>query len=69
MQTSTFLKSWEYEAIFNLPKLHSLGHYVRAIKLFGTTDNYSTESTERLHIDYAKDAYQATNHKGRNIRK
>ncbi|KAJ8075302.1 hypothetical protein PM082_019638 [Marasmius tenuissimus] len=48
---------------FNIPKLHSLCHYVRAIKLYGTTDNYSTEATERLHIDLAKDAYRATNHK------
>lgn len=48
---------------FNIPKLHSLLHYSRAIKLFGTTDNYSTESTERLHIDFAKEAYRATNHK------
>ncbi|KDQ13244.1 hypothetical protein BOTBODRAFT_111901 [Botryobasidium botryosum FD-172 SS1] len=46
---------------FNFPKLHSLLHYVAAIKLFGTTDNYNTEATERLHIDYAKDAYRATN--------
>ncbi|KDQ27146.1 hypothetical protein PLEOSDRAFT_1043945 [Pleurotus ostreatus PC15] len=43
--------------------LHSLVHYARAITLYGTTDNYSTESTERLHIDFAKDAYAATNHK------
>ncbi|KAI0765853.1 hypothetical protein BD413DRAFT_697536 [Trametes elegans] len=48
---------------FNIPKLHSLAHYVRCIKLFGTTDNYSTETSERLHIDFTKDAYQATNHK------
>ncbi|KAF8838294.1 hypothetical protein BDN67DRAFT_1013214 [Paxillus ammoniavirescens] len=48
---------------FNLPKLHSLRHYVQMIQLFGTTDNYSTEYTERLHIDLAKDAYRATNHK------
>ncbi|KAJ8496749.1 hypothetical protein ONZ45_g12346 [Pleurotus djamor] len=48
---------------FLIPKLHSLTHYSRAIRLFGTTDNYSTESTERLHIDFAKDAYAATNHK------
>jgi hypothetical protein len=31
--------------------------------LFGTTDNYNTENSERLHIDFAKDAYRATNHK------
>lgn len=48
---------------FDIPKLHSFLHYIRAIKLFGTTDNYNTETTERLHIDFAKDAYQATNHK------
>ena len=48
---------------FNIPKLHFLVHYPQAIKLFGTTDNYNTEATERLHIDYAKDAYQVTNHK------
>ena len=48
---------------FNIPKLHFLIHYPHAIKLFGTTDNYNTEATERLHIDFAKDAYQATNHK------
>jgi hypothetical protein len=29
--------------------------------LFGTTDNYNTEATERLHIDYAKDAFEASN--------
>jgi hypothetical protein len=48
---------------FNIPKLHSLRHYTTSIKLFGTTDNYNTQATERLHIDYAKDAYQATNTK------
>jgi hypothetical protein len=48
---------------FNLPKLHSLTHYSSSIRLFGTTDNYNTEQTERLHIDYAKDAYRATNRK------
>ena len=48
---------------FNLPKLHSLSHYVSSIHLFGTTDNYNTEQSERLHIDFAKDAYRATNHK------
>ena len=48
---------------FNLPKLHSLSHYDSSIRLFGTTDNYNTEQSERLHIDLAKDAYRATNHK------
>ena len=48
---------------FNIPKFHSLTHYLASIRLFGTTDNYNTEQTERLHIDFAKDAYRATNHK------
>ena len=42
---------------FKIPKLHSLQHYVSSIKLFGTTDNCNTQATERLHIDYAKEAY------------
>jgi hypothetical protein len=48
---------------FNLPKIHSLLHYSSSIQLFGTTDNYNTEQTEHLHIDFTKDAYRATNHK------
>ena len=48
---------------FNFPKLHSLIHYASSIKLFGTTDNYNTEQSERLHIDFTKKAYRATNHK------
>jgi hypothetical protein len=48
---------------FNIPKLHFLSHYVDLVKLYGTTDNFNTEYTERLHIDFAKDAYAATNHK------
>jgi hypothetical protein len=48
---------------FNIPKLHSLSHYVSSIRQFGTTDNYNTEQSERLHIDMAKDAYRAMNQK------
>ncbi|KAJ7463807.1 hypothetical protein B0H11DRAFT_2309570 [Mycena galericulata] len=48
---------------FNLPKLHSWNHYHSNITLYGTSDNYNTEYTERLHIDLAKDAYRATNSK------
>ncbi|THV03159.1 hypothetical protein K435DRAFT_817339 [Dendrothele bispora CBS 962.96] len=33
------------------------------IRYYGTTDNYSTETTERLHINFAKDAYRASNKK------
>jgi len=48
---------------FNVPKIHSLLHYGQSICLFGTTDNYNTKQMERLHIDFTKDAYCATNHK------
>ncbi|CDO74225.1 hypothetical protein BN946_scf184721.g4 [Trametes cinnabarina] len=48
---------------FKLPKLHSLEHYRLSIELFGTTDNYDTQYSERLHIDFAKEAYRATNRK------
>ncbi|KAI9430251.1 hypothetical protein BJY52DRAFT_1208101 [Lactarius psammicola] len=48
---------------FNIPKFHSLLHYSRSITLFGTADNYNTEQAERLHINFTKNAYRATNHK------
>jgi hypothetical protein len=48
---------------FNLPKLHSWAHYGMNIQLYGSSDNYNTEYTERLHIDLAKDAYRSTNMK------
>jgi hypothetical protein len=47
----------------NIPKIHSLIHYHQSITLFGTTDNYNTEQTERLHIDYTKGAFEASNWK------
>jgi hypothetical protein len=46
---------------FNFQKLHSLEHYVRSIYLLGAADGYSTETSERLHIDFAKQAYMFTN--------
>jgi hypothetical protein len=48
---------------FNIPKFHSMQHYVMSIRNYGTTDNYNTEYTERLHIDLTKDAYNSTNFK------
>lgn len=50
-------------AHFNIPKYHMLEHYQNLIRLFGTTDGFNTEWSERLHIDYAKDAYRASNKK------
>lgn len=46
---------------FNIPKFHSLLHYIESIKLFGATDNYNTEMFERLHIDFAKEGWRASN--------
>ena len=45
----------------NIPKLHAILHYVDCIRSLGSADGYNTESPERLHIDYAKDAYRASN--------
>ena len=48
---------------FNIPKLHSMRHYVAMIRSLGSADGYNTESPERLHIDLAKNAYRASNKK------
>lgn len=48
---------------FNIPKLHSMHHYIESIISLGSADGYSTESPERLHIDFAKAAYRSTNKK------
>ncbi|EIM87895.1 uncharacterized protein STEHIDRAFT_22047, partial [Stereum hirsutum FP-91666 SS1] len=46
---------------WKIPKLHKLSHYVPSTSLFGTADNFDTQYTERLHIDVAKNAYNASN--------
>lgn len=46
---------------FNFPKDHFINHYRELIEIFGTTDNFNTEYSERLHIDLAKNAYRSTN--------
>jgi hypothetical protein len=48
---------------FNIPKLHSMVHYIEAIKSWGSADGFNTESPERLHIDFAKEGYRASNKK------
>ena len=48
---------------FNIPKIHQMLHYVEAIRSRGTADGYNTEASERLHIDYAKEGYRASNKK------
>lgn len=46
---------------FNIPKIHAITHYVTCIRALGSADGYNTESPERLHIDFAKEAYRASN--------
>ncbi|KAI6133567.1 hypothetical protein EV401DRAFT_2053589 [Pisolithus croceorrhizus] len=46
---------------FNMPKIHSLQHYVSSIQALGSANGYNTEYPERLHIDYAKDGYCTSN--------
>ncbi|KAG2092950.1 uncharacterized protein F5147DRAFT_585707 [Suillus discolor] len=46
---------------FNIPKFHSMLHYEECIRNFRTTDNYNTEMFEQFHIDYAKEAWRASN--------
>lgn len=46
---------------FNIPKLHSILHYINAIQLLGSTDSYNTKLPEHLHIEYAKEGYHASN--------
>ncbi|KAJ7769423.1 hypothetical protein B0H16DRAFT_1411344 [Mycena metata] len=46
---------------FNIPKFHAIQHYVDCIRALGSADGYNTESPERLHIDFAKKAYRASN--------
>ncbi|KAJ3543294.1 hypothetical protein NMY22_g3196 [Coprinellus aureogranulatus] len=49
---------------FNIttPKFHFLGDYVKSIRLFGTTDNYSTQLGELLHR-FPKRWYKRTSKK------
>ncbi|KAG2151133.1 uncharacterized protein EDB93DRAFT_1240176 [Suillus bovinus] len=46
---------------FNIPKIHSMVHCVDSICLFGSANGFNTELPERLHIDFAKCAYCASN--------
>ena len=46
---------------FNIPKLHSILHYVDSSHSLGSADGYNLESPEQLHIDFVKEAYCASN--------
>ncbi|EUC55341.1 hypothetical protein RSOL_110870, partial [Rhizoctonia solani AG-3 Rhs1AP] len=42
-------------------KIHMVSHYMHLIRELGTPDGYNTETSERLHIDFAKLGYRASN--------
>lgn len=44
-----------------IPKIHMISHYAHLIRQLGTPDGYNTETSERLHIDFAKMGYRASN--------
>jgi hypothetical protein len=44
-----------------IPKIHMISHYAHHIRQLGTPDGYNTETSERLHIDFAKMGYRASN--------
>ncbi|KAG2337593.1 hypothetical protein BDR05DRAFT_978456 [Suillus weaverae] len=46
---------------FNIPKFHSMVHYIDLICLFGSADGFNTELPKRLHIYFAKHAYRTSN--------
>ena len=48
---------------FNIPKFHSLAHYIDTIRNLGSLDGVNTETSKQLHIDFAKKAYAATSRK------
>lgn len=45
---------------FNITKLHWLDHYIPSIVNLGSSLAYSTDAPERLHTDYAKKGYRAS---------
>ncbi|KAG8789232.1 hypothetical protein FRC12_013725 [Ceratobasidium sp. 428] len=56
-------KLLSHEDRFNdIPKIHAPTHYTEYIRELGTPDGFSTEITERLHIDCVKEPWRATNH-------
>ncbi|KAG8909475.1 hypothetical protein FRC00_010035, partial [Tulasnella sp. 408] len=48
---------------FNIGKIHSLAHYIPSVIDYGALDGYNSEISERLHIDFAKSGYRASNRK------
>ncbi|KAF8589286.1 hypothetical protein K439DRAFT_1612873 [Ramaria rubella] len=47
---------------FQIPKIHTMEHYVASIKSCGTADGFNTKLPEWLHIDFVKIGSQASSH-------
>ncbi|KAJ7737447.1 hypothetical protein DFH07DRAFT_753069 [Mycena maculata] len=61
LENKSIFVELEIRKHFDINKLHKLKHYVDSIRSRGTADGFNTENTERLHIDFAKAGYRATN--------
>ena len=48
---------------FHIPKIELMQHVGRLVTLLGSAPQFSSEQTERCHIDMAKEPYKATNRK------
>jgi hypothetical protein len=46
---------------FQFPYMHLLSHITESIRQMGSTDNFSTDVSELLHIEIVKEAYRLTN--------
>ena len=51
----------EYEALFNIPKLHVMSHYVAFIQLYGSAQGFDTSSPESAHKTLLKNSFPRTN--------
>ena len=46
---------------FGYPKMHLVSHISESIRRMGSSDNYTTDISERLHITNVKGAYRSSN--------
>jgi len=46
---------------FGYPKMHLVSHSSESIRRMGSSDNFTTDISERLHIANVKDAYRTSN--------
>jgi hypothetical protein len=45
----------------NIPKIHMMQHYTHNVRMLGTPDGFNSEMSERLHIDFVKAGFRASN--------